>query len=139
MPANTGPSGRQDLYKYFEIDISEQNLKFFENGFNLGSYLVSTGTVALPTPLGAFKIMSKSELAYSRAYSLYMPNFMQFTPQGAGIHGLPFWKYANGKIVYEGANHLGKRVSHGCVRLSLDAAQKVFSWADVGTAVIIHQ
>lgn len=138
MPNKTGPSGRQDLYKYIEIDISEQKLKIFENGFNLGEYVVSTGTLKMPTPLGSFKIMSKSEVAYSNAYSLYMPHFMLFTKSGAGIHGLPYWKSGD-KFIYEGVNHLGKRVSHGCVRLALDAADRVFDWADKNTSVIVHQ
>jgi hypothetical protein len=138
MPQKTEPSGRRDLYKYIEIDISEQKLKFYENGFLLGTNIVSTGTWKMPTPLGTFKIMSKSEVAYSNAYSLYMPHFMLFTKGGAGIHGLPYWKSSKG-IVYEGVNHLGKRVSHGCVRLALDAAEAVFEWADKGVAVVVHQ
>lgn len=138
MPQKTEPSGHQDLYKYIEIDISEQKLKFYENGFLLGTNIVSTGTLKMPTPLGTFKIMSKSEVAYSRAYSLYMPHFMLFTKSGAGIHGLPYWKNGN-SIVYEGVNHLGKRVSHGCVRLALDAAEAVFEWVDTNTAVVVHQ
>lgn len=138
MPESTGPSGRTDLYKYIEVDISEQKMDFYENGFKLGEQVVSTGTLKMPTPLGDFKIMSKSEVAYSNAYKLYMPNFMLFTKSGAGIHGLPYWKNGQ-KIVYEGVNHLGKRVSHGCVRLALDAARKIFSWADLNTSVIVHQ
>jgi lipoprotein-anchoring transpeptidase ErfK/SrfK len=138
MPNKTAPSGRTDLYKYIDIDISEQKMKIFENGFNLGEYLVSTGTTKMPTPIGTFKILSKSELAYSNAYSLYMPNFMLFTKGGAGIHGLPFWKNGS-KVVYEGVNHLGKRVSHGCVRLALNNAIMIFAWADKGTPVIVHQ
>lgn len=138
MPNKTEPSGRTDLYKYIEIDISEQKLKFFENGFELGEYLVSTGTTKMPTPLGTFKILSKSEVAYSNAYSLYMPHFMLFTKSGAGIHGLPYWK-SGSKFVYEGVNHLGKRVSHGCVRLALSNAEIVFEWAEKGTPVIVHQ
>lgn len=138
MPNKTEPSGRTDLYKYIDIDISEQKMRIFENGFNIGEYLVSTGTTKMPTPIGTFKILSKSEVAYSNAYSLYMPHFMLFTKSGAGIHGLPYWKSSKG-IVYEGVNHLGKRVSHGCVRLALSNAEIVFEWAEKGTPVIVHQ
>ncbi len=138
MPNKTAPGGRTDLYKYIDIDISEQKMRIFENGFSLGEYLVSTGTTKMPTPIGTFKILSKSELAYSNAYSLYMPNFMLFTKSGAGIHGLPFWKNGS-KVVYEGVNHLGKRVSHGCVRLALDNAIMIFAWADKGMPVVVHQ
>ena len=138
MPNKTAPGGRTDLYKYIDIDISEQKMRIFENGYEIGEYLVSTGTTRMPTPIGTFKILSKSELAYSNAYSLYMPNFMLFTRGGAGIHGLPFWKNGD-KIVYEGINHLGKRVSHGCVRLALNNAIMIFAWADKGMPVVVHQ
>ncbi len=138
IPEKTETSGRNDLYKYIEVDISEQKMKFYENGFLLGEHIVSTGMLKMPTPLGDFKILSKSEVAYSNAYKLYMPNFMLFTKSGAGIHGLPYWKNGS-KFVYEGVNHLGKRVSHGCIRLALDAAKKIYSWADLGTPVIVHQ
>ncbi len=138
MQNNTGPGADRERYKYLEIDISEQKLKFYENGFLLGEHPVSTGTLKMPTPLGSFKILSKSKVAYSNAYSLYMPNFMLFTKSGAGIHGLPYWKNGD-KFVYEGVNHLGKRVSHGCVRLALDVAEKIFTWATVNTPVIVHQ
>jgi lipoprotein-anchoring transpeptidase ErfK/SrfK len=138
LPQKSESAGRKDLYKYIEVDISEQKLDFYENGFLLGEHPVSTGTLKLPTPLGDFKIISKSEVAYSNAYKLYMPHFMLFTKSGAGIHGLPYWKNGS-KITYEGANHLGKRVSHGCIRLSLDVAGKIFEWADVNTPVIVHQ
>ncbi len=130
-------SGGRDIYKYLDIDISEQKLKFYENDFELGEHIVSSGMPSMPTPLGSFKILKKAVVAYSAVYNLYMPHFMQFTKSGAGVHGLPYWKTAKG-IVYEGVNHLGLRVSHGCVRLPLAAAEKIYNWADLNTAVIIH-
>lgn len=137
LPARINPDGRSDLYKYIEIDISKQELKFYQNGFEFGKYPVSTGTFQMPTPLGTFRIFYKSLVEYSNAYNLYMPHFMQFTRGGAGIHGLPYWKTAKG-IIYEGVNHLGLRVSHGCVRLPLDAAEKIYHWVNLGTTVIVH-
>ena len=130
--------GRTDLRKYIEVDISEQKLQYFENGYKLGEYPVSSGKISMPTPLGEFKIMSKAKTAYSRKYALYMPFWMQFTSAGHGLHGLPYWIYKDGAIVYEGENHLGIRVSHGCVRLPVAAAEEVFAWAEVGTLIIIH-
>lgn len=138
LPQRTKISGRTDLYKYIEIDISEQKLWFYESGFKLGVYPVSTGMPKMPTPLGNFKIFYKSLVEYSDAYDLYMPHFMQFTRSGAGIHGLPYWEKPGGRI-YEGVHHLGLRVSHGCVRLPLDAAEKIYEWAAFDTFVIVHQ
>jgi len=120
--------------KYIDINLAEQQLSIFENGERLGTYKVSTGKKGMATPTGTFKVMSKAGRAYSKKYNLYMPFWMQFTGQGHGIHELPEWK--NG--YKEGANHLGIPVSHGCVRLGVGPAAKVYGWADSGTPIVIH-
>ncbi|MFH1597653.1 MAG: L,D-transpeptidase family protein [Patescibacteria group bacterium] len=131
--------GRTDLYKYIEIDISEQKLQYFENGFKIGEYPVSTGKVGMPTPYGEFKVMSRSLDAYSSKYALWMPWWQQFTSAGHGIHGLPYWKLSGGGVYKEGENHLGLRVSHGCVRLPWEGAEKLYNWSSTGTVIIIHE
>ena len=58
-----------------------------------------------------------------------MPHTMFFTPQGNAIHG-----------TYEGGN-LGRAVSHGCVRLSLQNAAILFKLIQAhgmwGTEVVV--
>jgi len=137
-PGKRIAEGRTDLRKYIDLDISQQKMQYFENGYKIGEYTISSGKISMPTPFGTFKILNKAREAYSRKYALYMPYWMQITSVGHGIHGLPFWKLKNGGVIYEGADHLGKRVSHGCVRLPVDGAAKVYAWAEVGTVVIIH-
>jgi hypothetical protein len=66
---------------------------------------------------------------------LYMPYWMAITPDGKyGIHELPEWPGG----YKEGANHLGRPVSHGCVRLGVGAAKTVYEWASEGTTVVVH-
>jgi len=120
--------------KYIDINLAKQNLSIFEDGKSLGTYRVSTGKRGMATPTGTFKVMSKAGRAYSKKYKLYMPFWMQFTGAGHGIHELPEWP--NG--YKEGANHLGTPVSHGCVRLGVGPAKTVYSWADIGTPIVIH-
>lgn len=120
--------------KYIDLNLAKQQLSIFENGERLGTYKVSTGKRGMATPTGTFKVMAKRGRAWSKKYNLYMPYFMQFTSQGHGIHELPEWK--NG--YKEGANHLGTPVSHGCVRLGVGPAAKVYGWSDVGTPIVIH-
>lgn len=134
-PARAVAEGRTDLYKYIEIDISEQKLRYYEGGVKLGDHPVSTGKYSMPTPLGQFSVLSKQRVAWSAKYGLYMPYWMQFTPAGHGIHELPEWPGG----YKEGANHLGVRVSHGCVRLGIGPAANIWNWADIGTPVIIHE
>jgi lipoprotein-anchoring transpeptidase ErfK/SrfK len=120
--------------KYIDINLAKQQLSIFENGERLGTYMISTGKRGMATPTGTFHVMAKRGRAWSKKYNLYMPYFMQFTGQGHGIHELPEWK--NG--YKEGANHLGVPVSHGCVRLGVGPAAKVYGWSDVGTPIVIH-
>ena len=124
--------------KYVDINISEQKLSFYENGIAVGVYSISSGKPGMDTPEGIFKVLSKSPNAYSKKYALYMPYWMQFTSAGHGLHGLPYWRLKGGGVIKEGVNHLGIRVSHGCVRLSWEAAEKIYSQVEVGTPVVIH-
>jgi len=125
--------------KLIVVDISEQKMKIYENGKLIKVHRVSTGKWSMPTPLGNFTVKNKMNTAYSRKYRLYMDNWMAFTADGAyGIHSLPYWKLKNGGIYYEGVQHLGIRVSHGCIRLSPAESREVFNWANVGTSVRVQ-
>ena len=50
-----------------------------------------------------------------------------------GFHSIP--QHPDGKL--EGG--LGKPVSHGCVRLSKDKAKFLYSWAAIGTRVVVKR
>jgi lipoprotein-anchoring transpeptidase ErfK/SrfK len=120
--------------KYIDINLAKQQLSIFQDGERLGTYMVSTGKKGMATPTGTFHVMAKRGKAWSKKYNLYMPYFMQFTGQGHGIHELPEWK--NG--YKEGANHLGTPLSHGCVRLGVGPAAKVYGWSEIGTPIVVH-
>jgi len=123
--------------KKIVVTISTQNLKCYEGTDIVCDYTISSGFPGLDTPTGNFKVEQKRDVAYSAAYNLYMNWWMAFTPNEAyGIHELPYWKYSWG-IVTEGANHLGVKVSHGCVRLGIGPAKQVYDWAPIGTPVEI--
>ncbi len=124
--------------KVIDISIADQQMTVIENYQIINKFPVSTGTWNMPTPVGTHQIYNHISDAYSTLYDLYMPSWMAITPDGGyGIHGLPYWKYSWGNV-YEGENHLGIRVSHGCVRLSLDNAAWLYNWAPNGTTVLIH-
>jgi lipoprotein-anchoring transpeptidase ErfK/SrfK len=120
--------------KYIDIDISSQTLTLFRDGQRVNVYSVSTGSSRYPTPLGVFQINNKATRAYSAEYNLYMPYWMAFVGSTHGIHELP--EYANG--YKEGREYLGQAVSHGCVRLGVGSAARVYSWTPVGTPVVVH-
>jgi lipoprotein-anchoring transpeptidase ErfK/SrfK len=121
--------------KYIDINIDAQIMTIFENGVLLDSYLISSGLRGMDTPKGSFQIHNKHPRPWSKQYSLFMPFWMAITPDGKyGIHELPEWPGG----YKEGANHLGIPVSHGCVRLGVGSASRVYEWAEIGIPVIIY-
>ncbi len=123
------------LVKRIEIGIKEQKLRYYIGLMKLGEFPVSTGTYGYPTPLGNFMVDGKSPRAWSANWGLWMPWWMSVNHGYFGIHELPEWP--GGKK--EGADHLGQRVSHGCIRLGVGPAKLLYDWADLGTGVIIKQ
>jgi lipoprotein-anchoring transpeptidase ErfK/SrfK len=121
--------------KYIDINLSAQVLSIFQDGKLLDSFLVSTGKRGMETPKGTFAIANKTPRAWSQAYGLFMPYWMAILPSGkVGIHELPEWPGG----YKEGANHLGIPVSHGCVRLGVGPAKRVYNWAEIGTPVVVY-
>ncbi len=121
--------------KYIDINLSAQILSIFENGKILDSYLISSGKRDMETPRGTHAIANKFPRAWSNKYGLFMPYWMAITPSGSyGIHELPEWPGG----YKEGANHLGIPVSHGCVRLGIGPAKRVYEWAGIGTPVVVY-
>ncbi|HWQ59821.1 MAG TPA: L,D-transpeptidase family protein [Candidatus Fimivivens sp.] len=121
--------------KYIDIDRSIQVMTIFQDGVALDAYPISTGKSGMETPEGQFQIRNKADKPWSAAYGLYMPYWMALVPDGKfGIHELPEWPGG----YKEGANHLGIPVSHGCVRLGVGAAKRVYEWAEIGMSVIVR-
>ncbi len=133
-----GPCSEIKFGKCIEIDISDQKFYTYQNGFLIGEYLTSTGAPGRDTKIGRFQVQSKYEMAHGYIGGVHykMPYWLGIYYAGEsenGIHELP---YING--VKETRKDLGKRVSHGCVRLDEGVAKKVYQWAEIGTLVIIH-
>ena len=129
-----------------------------ESGFVVASMPVSTGRSGYTTPAGQYKIINHYKNAYSGEYELWMPNWMAIASlkngfRGYGIHGLPYWRvnparyveeriYPGGRLytqgrLYEGYEHLGKPMSHGCIRFGVAESAVLYNWADNGTLVTI--
>jgi len=121
--------------KYIDINVKSQVMTIFENGQALDAYIISSGKRGMDTPQGTFSIANKFLRAWSKKYGLFMPFWMAIVPSGDfGIHELPEWPSG----YKEGVNHLGTPVSHGCVRLGVGAAERVYNWAVIGTPVVVH-
>lgn len=127
-----------DSQKKIEIDLKKQRMFVFIDDKKIAEYVISTGKRTTPTKAGNFSIISKYPVAYGLIQGIVwtMPYFMGiYVASGTenGIHELPF---ANGwrEPVWD----MGYPVSHGCVRLGIGDAEKVYNFAEIGTPVWVH-
>lgn len=122
------------LVKRINVNLAKQELSYFLGNVRMGTYIVSTGKASTPTPRGEFKIGNKNKRAWSKAFGLWLPYWMGVDGERFGLHELPEWPGGR----KEGESHLGRPVSHGCIRLGVGPAEKLYQWAEVGTKVIIQ-
>ena len=105
------------------ISIDQQKVRVYDaNGFFAESP-VSTGMKGHPTPMGVFSIIQKHKLHHSNIYSgAPMPFMQRITWSGVAMHAgvLP-----------------GYPASHGCIRMPMAFAVKMWNWTRMGARVII--
>ena len=105
------------------ISIEKQNLKIYDaNGF-FAEAPVSTGMKGHPTPMGVFSVIQKQKLHHSNIYSgAPMPYMQRITWSGIAIHAgvLP-----------------GYPASHGCIRMPMAFAMKMWNWTRMGARVVV--
>ena len=116
------------------INLKTQKLFYLVNGIELKAWLISSGKPGMATPKGIFKIVNKSKKAWSKNYGLWMPYWLGLDRGHIGIHELPIWPSG----YREGNNHLGKAVSHGCIRLGIGPSEYLFNRVATGTEVQIY-
>ncbi len=117
-----------------EVSIATQRLTMWENGKQIRNFLISTGRAGFATPIGRFAVRAKYKKAWSRKWKVWMPYTLNFY-QNYNLHELP---HARGSRKRIGGDELGRPASHGCIRIGLDDAPRLYAWANVGTPVWIH-
>ena len=100
-----------------QISISRQTLDLSVNGWPSGDWQISSAGVGYHTPRGIFHVQRMAKVWFSKKYdNSPMPNSL-FFDGGIAIHGTYHIK------------NLGRAVSHGCVRLLPQNAEKLFDLA----------
>ncbi|MGI9411268.1 MAG: L,D-transpeptidase, partial [Hyphomicrobiaceae bacterium] len=97
------------------IDISSQRMKVYVDGRLRHVWRVSTGRRGYSTPIGTFRPTRLERSWYSRKYNWSPMPYSIFFVGGVAIHGSYYIR------------QLGRRASHGCVRLAPRNAARLFS------------
>jgi lipoprotein-anchoring transpeptidase ErfK/SrfK len=105
------------------ISIDKQKLRVYDaNGF-YAETPISTGMKGHPTPMGVFSVIQKHKLHHSNIYSnAPMPFMQRITWSGVAMHAgvLP-----------------GYPASHGCIRMPMAFAVKMWNWTKMGARVVV--
>jgi lipoprotein-anchoring transpeptidase ErfK/SrfK len=105
------------------ISIERQSLKIYDaNGF-FAETPISTGMRGHPTPMGVFSVIQKHKFHHSNIYSgAPMPYMQRITWSGVAMHAgvLP-----------------GYPASHGCIRMPMAFAVKMWNWTKMGARVVV--
>jgi lipoprotein-anchoring transpeptidase ErfK/SrfK len=115
--------------RWIQIDLSTQRLTAWEGNTPVRAMVVSTGKEQTPTLTGTFEIQSMHRVARMRGEDYDIPDvpFVMYYSGNYGIHGA-YWH-----------NQFGVPMSHGCVNVAVDHAEWLFSWAEMGTSVVVHE
>jgi lipoprotein-anchoring transpeptidase ErfK/SrfK len=125
-------------YKRIYVDLTNQRLYAFEGNNIIMNVPVSTGKWNR-TPTGTFRIWIW--LKYTRMtggsgadyynlpnvpYTMYFYNDSISKASGYSLHGT-YWH-----------NNFGHPMSHGCVNMKIEDAQKLFYWTNPGTLITVY-
>lgn len=128
------PFASVTLARRIDVDLSEQRTYLIENGQVVQSWAISSGLSPNDTPTGNFRMQAHVRIQGMGNKDLTQPPYY-YTPN------VPWVSYFNGDIAFHGTywhNNFGHPMSHGCINMTIDAAQYVYNWAPLGTEVSVH-
>jgi hypothetical protein len=105
------------------VDLARQRATVYRNGVRIGVSTISSGKPGNSTPTGVFTILQKNKDHRSSTYdNAPMPYMQRLTWKGVALHA---------------GNLPGYPASHGCVRLPLEFAKRLFAVTEMGGTVVI--
>ena len=106
------------------LDLLTQTGYVYRGDTLVGASSISSAKRGKVTPLGFWKVLEKRKFYRSRKYdNAPMPFMQRIDEYGIALHG---------------GNNPGYPASHGCVRLPMKFADKLYGLTRVGTKVVIE-
>ena len=105
------------------VSIDQQKVRIYDTNGLFAESPVSTGMKGHSTPMGVFSVIQKHKMHRSNIYSgAPMPYMQRITWSGVAMHAgvLP-----------------GYPASHGCIRMPMAFAVKMWNWTRMGARVIV--
>lgn len=133
---------------YVVIDISDQNLKLYQDNGVILDVPVITGKPGSSTPVGSYKIFEITHDRYlvgrNNSYRSWVSIMMNFNGS-IGLHDAEYHTDENGfshgwrdTNVFGGNTYINNG-SHGCVNMRYDDVMFVYAHTGIGTVVLVKK
>ena len=118
---------------YINVSITNQTLYYYEYGKLVLTSPVVTGKNSTPTPIGNFKVLSKSKNVTLRGsnYASFVNFWIAFKGHSYGLHDAS-WRNTFGGTIYKNSG------SHGCINMPYDKVKQLYTLVDIGTPVYVY-
>lgn len=130
---------------YLVVDVSDQRVYAYQwSGSDydtkVRTMVCSTGKTSTPTPLGTYSCDGRAcdRWYYFKDFNCYAQYAYRIFG-GILFHSVTYSKMNEKTVSRSAINNLGKRASHGCVRLSVEDAKWIFDNCPNGTTVTIQE
>ena len=142
--SSSAPAAEEYVFPYkIIVDISEQKVGVFQwdgEAYSVPYKLMtcSTGKDATPTPLGTYQSYGRltGEWYYFKEFNCYA-KWAYGIVGGILFHSVT---YSANKVRNENSVHnLGRKASHGCIRLIEDDVKWIYDNCPYGTTVVIQE
>lgn len=111
------------MVRWIDVSASKRQLKLFDGNKLIKTYPIAVGKMLTPTPTGTYTIINKQPNPGGPFGVLWMG----LSAPHYGIHGT------------NNPSSIGKKVSHGCIRMFNHDVLELSSKVRVGTSVYIHK
>lgn len=133
LEGKTTPFTTTLAYRSIEVNKTTGQAILFENGRVVDTYAIAVGRPETPTFEGRFTIYAQLPLQDMGC----VPGYDYCTKD------VPWISYFDGDNGFHGTYWhdnfgAGAMMSHGCVNMTIDAAERVFRFAQIGTEVWVH-
>ncbi len=123
--------------KWIEVDLTHKRMYAYEKDNLVKTELITAGAPSTPTVTGQYAIYAKYDQQDMRGNNVdgsryFQPNvrWISYFYRDYAIHG-NYWR----PLSYFG----NINSSHGCVSLVNSEAEWMYSWAPIGTPVVVHK
>ena len=119
LPASAGPAER-----LIWIDLDQKRLTVYDGREAIAVFPIAAGAAGTPSPIGVFRVTSR----FATALSGFGTRFLGLSvPWGQyGIHGT------------NKPGSIGQNASHGCIRMQVRDAERLYAMIANGTRVVIE-